>query len=298
MERREKVNACRELARRSGQNISFDPDRWGEGMLDSMEAGLQEFLEQLPEEVRADYEDKYIEKYKEWLYAMSRCFSQAITGSGGWKPATFRRHEKTNAAEKAALERLNVWCEKVIKRCNRKERLTGWAEVERLQAKIDNLTQLQEQMKAANKIIRSKKLADIEKVDELVALGFSEASACKLLEPQGWWGAGFAHFQLTNNNAKIKDAQALMKRHEAMAGKEDEEIEYSWGVLRKDYSDERFRFIFDGKPAQEVIAMLKRHGFKWSPKNMAWQRQITPNAKYEVKNYVLPKLMEYFNSAK
>ena len=136
MERREKVNACKELARRSGQMISFDPDRWGENMLDSMENGLQEFLNQLPEEVRDDYEDKYISKYKEWLGAMSRCFSQAITGAGGWKPATFRRHEKTQVAEKNARKRLDEWCAKVIKRCNRQERLTGWAEVERLQAKI------------------------------------------------------------------------------------------------------------------------------------------------------------------
>ena len=162
MERRAKVNACRNLAIRSGQTISFDPERWGENMLDSMEKGLQEFLDQLPEEVRGDYEDRYIEKYREWLYAMSRCFSQAITGAGGWTAATFRRHEKTNNAEKAALERLNTWCEKVIKRCNRQERLTGWAEVERLQDKLDELTKLQETMKAANKIIRDKKLAEVE----------------------------------------------------------------------------------------------------------------------------------------
>ena len=298
MERREKVNACRELARRSGQHISFDPERWGENMLDSMESGLQAFLEQLPDEVRGDYEDRYIEKYKEWLYAMSRCFSQAITGAGGWKPATFRRHEKTNAAEKAAHDRLEAWCEKVIKRCNRKERLTGWEEVERLQEKVDTLTRLQEQMKAANKIIRNKKLTEVEKVDELVALGFSEAKAIILTDPTDRYGAGFAPFLLTNNLAKIKDAEARLQRHEAMAKAEDVEKVYPWGTFRKDFSDERYRFIFDGKPAQEVIDILKQYGFKWSPKNMAWQRQITPNASYSVKHSILPKLQEYFETAK
>ena len=287
MERRAKVNACRELARRSGQTISFDPERWGENMLDSMEKGLQEFLDQLPEEVRGDYEDRYIEKYKEWLYAMSRCFSQAITGAGGWTAATFRRHEKTNNAEKAALERLNTWCEKVIKRCNRQERLTGWAEVERLQDKLDELTKLQETMKAANKIIRDKKLAEVEKVDELVAIGFSEQQALQLMDDSnGWWGAGFAPFQLSNNNAKIKDTEAKLKRHAAMASQENTEQEYSWGTFRTDYSDERYRFIFDGKPAQEVIDLLKSHAFKWSRQNSAWQRQITPNAKYAVKRII------------
>jgi len=286
MERRAKVNACRELARRSGQMISMDPDRWGENMLDSMESGLTQFLGQLPEEVRDEYEDRYIEKYKEWLYTMSRCFSQMITGAGGWKPATFRRHEKTNAAEKAARERLDQWCEKVIKRCNRQERLTGWAEVERLQDKLDNLTRAQEMMKAANKIIRDKKLAEVEKVDELVALGFSEQTSLKLMEPDFCGRIGFADYALRNNLAKIKDTEAKMKRHAAMAQDEDVEKEYPWGTFRKDFSDERYRFIFDGKPKQEVIDLMKRHAFKWSRANMAWQRQITPNATYAVKRMI------------
>lgn len=293
MERRAKVNACRELARRSGQMISMDPDRWGENMLDSLESSLQKFLAQLPEEVRDDYEDRYIEKYKEWLYAQSRCFSQMITGAGGWNAATIRRHEKTNAAEHAAYERLQAWAEKVIKRCNRQERLTGWAEVERLQDKLDTLTRAQEMMKAANKIIRNKKLAEVEKVDELVALGFSEQASLELMEPDYCGRIGFADYALRNNLAKIKDTEAKMKRHAAMASKEDIEKEYPWGTLRTDYSDERYRFIFDGKPAQEVIDLMKSNAFKWSRVNGAWQRQITTNSRYAVGRMV-EKLNEMF----
>lgn len=255
-------------------------------MLDSMESGLTRFLEQLPEEVRAEYEDRYIEKYKEWLYAMSRCFSQMITGAGGWKASTFRRHEKTNAAEKAAYGRLEQWCDKVIKRCNRQERLTGWAEVERLQEKLDGLTELQETMKAANKIIRSKKLAEVEKVDELVALGFSESTALKLMEPDYCGRIGFATFQLSNNLAKIKDTEAKIKRHAKMAQREDEEQGYWWGTLRTDYADERYRFVFNGKPAQTIITLMKESGFRWSPSNKAWQRQITANAKFAVSRII------------
>lgn len=274
----------------------MDSDRWGENMLDSMESGLTRFLEQLPEEVRAEYEDRYIEKYKEWLYAMSRCFSQMITGAGGWKASTFRRHEKTNAAEKAARYRLDQWCEKVIKRCNRQERMTGWAEVERLQDKLDNLTRAQEMMKAANKIIRDKKLAEVEKVDELVALGFSEQTSLKLMEPDFCGRIGFADYALRNNLAKIKDTEAKMKRHAAMASKEDSEKEYAWGTLRIDYSDERYRFIFDGKPEQKVIDLMKSNAFKWSRANGAWQRQITPNAKYAVER-IIEKLESLKNEA-
>jgi hypothetical protein len=293
MERRQKVNACRELAIASGRMISMDPERWGENMLDSLESGLEEFLSKLPEDVRDEYEDKYIAKYKEWLYAQSRCFSQMVTGAGGWNAATIRRHEKTNAAEHAAYERLQAWTEKVIKRCNRQERLTGWAEVERLQSKLDDLQKSQEMMKAANKIIRYKKLAEIEKVDELVALGFPEEAALRIMDPNhGWWGAGFAPFELSNNNAKIKDTEAKIVRHTAMASQEGESTEYPWGTFRADYSDERYRFIFDQIPDEEVRKLLKDHGFKWSRRNNAWQRQITVNSKYVVHHIILPKLNE------
>lgn len=286
MDRREKVNALRELAVNSGRNISMDPDRWGEHMLDSLEISLGKFLQQIPDELKDELEDAYIGKYKEWLYAQSRCFSVMITG-----PAKFnnRRHEKTNAAEHAAYERLQAWAEKVIKRCNRQERLTGWAEVERLQEKIDNLTRSQEMMKAANKIIRDKKLAEIEKVDELVALGFREEVALKLLEPDFCGRLGFASYALTNNLAKIKDAEARMKRHAAMANRAvdgDEVHEYSWGKLIVAFGDERYRFVFDGKPAPEIIKIMKSNAFKWSPSNSAWQRQITSNAKYAVKRMI------------
>ena len=299
MERREKVNACRELAKKSGQMISMDTDRWAEGRLDEMEAGLQHFLEQLPEEVRDEYEDKYIAKHKEWLYAMSRCFSQMITGAGGWNAATIRRHEKTNNAERAAYERLQAWCDKVIKRCNRKERLTGWAEVERLQEKIESLTRSQEMMKAANKIIRNKKLAEVEKVDELCALGYNEQQALKLFEPDFCGRIGYADYALRHNLATIKDTEAKIKRHTAMAERArggDEVHEYGWGKLVVAFADERYRFIFDGKPEQDVISLLKGNGFKWSPKNSAWQRQITANAKYSVKR-VIEKLNEMNNVA-
>ena len=299
MERREKVNACKELAKRSGQFTSFEPERHAEVMLDEMESGLRTFLDALPEEVRDDYEDRYIEKFKEWLSAQSRCFSQAVTGAGGWKPATFRRHEKTIAAERNAYNRLQEWCQKIIKRCNRQERLTGWAEVERLEAILEQLTETQVNMKAANKIIRNKKLAEVEKVDELVALGFKEQSALKLMQPDYCGRIGFPSFELSLNLAKIKDTEAKINRHRALAERGaggDEVHEHSWGKVVVAFADERYRFIFDGKPEQDVISTLKSNGFKWSPKNSAWQRQITSNAKYAV-HRVIEILNAKFNEA-
>ena len=281
MVRREKVNALSELAKRSGQMISMDPDRYGETMLNGLESELQGFLAQLPEDVRDYYEDAYIAKYAEWLGCMSRCVSQFITGAGGWTSAMVRRNEKRNRAEHNARERLDAWAEKVIKRCNRQERLTGWAEVERLQDKLETLQKMQETMKAANKIVRAK-MTDEEKMDELVALGLKDKTADELIHPQGWWGSGFPAYTLRNNLAKIKDTEAALARHTVMAQSENKEETYDWGTIAWAYDEERVRFLFDGKPAAEVIDLMKSNAFKWSPKNKAWQRQITPNSKRAV----------------
>jgi hypothetical protein len=148
-------------------------------------------------------------------------------------------------------------------------------------------------MKAANKIIRSKKLSEVEKVDELMAIGLSEATSLKCLEPDFAGRYGFPQYALSNNLAKIKDTEAKIKRHERMASQEDEIHRHSWGELHVDYSDERYRFLFSDKPSQEVIGKMKEHGYKWSPANKAWQRQITPNAAYSTKK-LLEELEQIF----
>lgn len=276
--RRASVQALKPIAYRASQGISFTPEKRGEQWLDDCESSLRQYLAQIPAELHATFEEKYVQLYGQWLGAMSRCISPMITGSAKFPT---RRAEKCNNAERAAMERLTHWADKFIKRCNRQQRLTGWAEIERLQEKVDTLQRLQDMMKAANKICRSKKLADVEKVDELVALGFKEQQANMLIAPvERWQVVGFAPSQLTNNLAKIKDAQARIARLTRIAESEDRELEANGVTVQICNSEERMRLHYDGKPDIATIAMLKQAGFKWLPSNMAWQRQLTDNAYY------------------
>ena len=267
------VNACR--------LISLDPERMGHHICIECSEDLDEFLAQIPEELQAEYEAKYLNKWREWLAALSRCYSVLVTG-----PARFnsRRHEKMNDYERAARKRLRDWSEKVVKRINRQQRLTGWQEVERLQSKLDTLTELHDKMKAANKIVRSKKLSEEEQIDGLVALGLNEKQAVEILKPtERWQSVGFPTYQLQNNLAKIKATQAAIERHKAMAEAEDKEIKFNGGRVVVCNSDERMRFYFDEIPPVEVRNLMKRNAFKWSPKNGAWQRQLTANCKFDTK---------------
>ena len=279
---RPEVEALRQQARRAGTWTSFDPDKLGDGLIADLERSLRAFESKLPEEVRAEKVAAYIAKWREWLAARSRCISSAITG-----PARFpvARAQKLNEYEQAAWKRLQDWAEKVVRRCNAEQRLTGWDEVERLTAKAEKLEQLQESMKEANKILRQR-ISEVEKSDALVALGFSEQEAQEIMTPDYIGRVGFASFQLSNNLAKIKDTRNKIARHAALAKCEDRSVEYVWGTLEYCFSAERYRLHFPGKPSDEILTFLKSHGWKWSRANGAWQRQITAGARYNLKQFI------------
>ena len=281
MEIRKSVSELEKMAVNACRGISMDPERMGHHICIECSEELNDFLANIPTELQAEYEAKYLNKWREWLAALSRCYSVLVTG-----PARFnsRRHEKMNDYERAARQRLKDWSEKVVKRINRQQRLTGWQEVERLQSKLDTLTELHEKMKAANKIVRSKKMSEEEQIDGLVALGLNEKQAVEILKPtERWQSVGFPTYQLQNNLAKIKATQAAIERHKAMAEAEDKEIKFNGGRVVVCNSDERIRFYFDEIPSVEVRNLMKRNAFKWSPKNGAWQRQLTANCKFDTK---------------
>ena len=48
----------------------------------------------------------------------------------------------------------------------------------------------------------------------------------------------------------------------------------------------RLQLKFEGKPSAEMRDKLKHNGFKWSPSNNAWQRQLTPNARYATQKLI------------
>ena len=281
MEIRKSVSELEKMAVNSCRGISMDPERMGKHICIECSEELNEFLAQIPEELQAEYEAKYLNKWREWLAALSRCYSVLVTGQARFNN---RRHEKMNDYERAARQRLRDWSEKVVKRINRQQRLTGWQEVERLQSKLDTLTELHERMKAANKIVRSKKMSEEEQIDGLVALGLNEKQAVEILKPtERWQSVGFPTYQLQNNLAKIKATQAAIERHKAMAEAEDKEIKFNGGRVVVCNSEERMRFYFDEIPSVEVRNLMKRNAFKWSPKNCAWQRQLTANCKFDTK---------------
>jgi hypothetical protein len=159
-------------------------------------------------------------------------------------------------------------------------------ELTNARAKLQKLMDLQQRMKDANKVIKSKKLDDAQKIVQLAEQGYSEAQAIELMKPDFAGRIGFADYQLTNNNATIRNTQKRIAELEARetaqqraaSGNSQTSYEFEGGNIELNYGDDRLQVFFDRKPDSEAISKLKSNGFKWSPTNVAWQRQLTDNA--------------------
>jgi hypothetical protein len=274
-----------ETVRRAYYWMSFNPERRAISECASYDAQLAEFATLCGEDT-ARYEDiaaKFEKKWLAWIGAESRCASSAVTGGSNFPVE--RNRKRLEIAHKRSVELLD-WCEKVQRNLTKTESDAISSDndnaIPLLAEKLAKLKDTQAKMVAANKIIRGKSDAKISALMELLEI--TEEKARKLLDTGNWWGAGFAPFSLTNNNAKIKAAEsrlAQLKRAEARVTVE----KTVFGVLvRCNAEENRLQLVFDGKPSEAVRSICKARGFKWSPKAGAWQRMWNSNGVYAVEN--------------
>lgn len=238
---------------------------------------------------------RYAKKLAENMNAESRigCMCPSVMVSG---PANFpvRKKEKQNAA----MERNHKeWSEiqgilqKIENIRYGKEIIKSGDEdaVEKLEKKLDELKAAQEKMKEANKAIRMK---DTEKGDvKLKELGFSESQIKELRSPDFCGRIGFPDYALQNNNASIHRVEDRLKSLKVAKEKGTQETECEFCKVVENTDIMRLQLFFDGKPEPEVREVLKSNGFRWAPSQNAWQRQLTGNARYALKQ-VIRKLQE------
>lgn len=168
---------------------------------------------------------------------------------------------------------------------------------ELLGKKIAGLEADQVQMKAINRIVRSKpknELIDV-KLAKIVELGFTEATARKIFSPDFAGRVGIPSYMLTNNNANIKRLKGRQIEIDRLASVQDGQILASGTCEGQafefvtDTSDNRIRFEAP-RLSREASKELKRNGFKWSRNRGCWVRLLNENAMSAVRHWLAPAL--------
>ena len=277
------------LLKMAWYNTSFDPEKHAENFDASFKEVIQKFFERVeaanitPEqkdECSAYWVNRLHSQAEKYLSAESRCVSWAIVG-----PAKFpvARMEKRQASAEKALNDY-VYTENQMLSGDIFDR---YMTSEQKQARVD-LHKWRELNSTIDDFIRHKTK------NPLPALGYtydawphlkgqfttqakngSYALCIKVLEALN------VHLQ---NGVKvernIKILTDILNEYKAKNSqpKENSSIELQGVQMVENREENRLQLLFDGKPAPEVIAKLKAHAFRWSPKNKAWQRILTTDA--------------------
>jgi hypothetical protein len=150
---------------------------------------------------------------------------------------------------------------------------------EKLAEKIARLEERQRIMTEANRLVRK------QDKEGLADLGFSEKAIEALFTPDFCGRLGFASYALQNNGANIRRLKQRVEQLEKAETDTTTETELADGVRLVDNVEEnRTQLFFPGKPSEEIRAKLKSCGFRWSPREGAWQRHRSNHAVYLAKS--------------
>lgn len=275
-----------EIAQRAHYYTSFSPEKRGEQLINEFQQTLNEdiaFLQShsIDETIISGYVDKFKSLLTSWLRAKGNCTSTMITGGSNYN---VRRADKANRSERRHYEVFAEWRERAKRAIVRKpkEAKTYSSEAERYKVQLAELEATIIKMKEANKRIKAAKATGEDISEYLIAeLG----AAPHMIE----WFMRFG-FNTTNTNANIKRLKeriALMEKKEiAATEKGNTEHNFEGYKIIENRELDRVQIIHDTKPSPSVIALLKGNGFKWSPSQQAWQRQLTSNAIHVVNQLI------------
>ena len=165
--------------------------------------------------------------------------------------------------------------------------------IKKLATKYNSIKRTHQQMLDANKIIKGKG-TDEDKINKLVASGWSEQKAKELITPSRWGGyVGFPSYELTGNTAEMRRIiDRVISLHQkpikAQERAEKDTTDYSkYGFeVERNTDINRLQLKFPDKPDANTRSQLKSYGFRWSPREGAWQRQLTQNAEYSLRQFI------------
>lgn len=284
-------------------STSFVPEERAAQYIRDYEKELNTDLANMPESEK----EHYITKYKDWVRTLfakhSRIMSAMITG-----PARFptHRNEKANNSYDAAYKEFREWREKALKAIARR--------IE--EAKPAEQRENEEWMRLKRSILSS--ASTIKEINDGINRYSNKAlfvsSIYGKVETYAKRGdvsmveKAIAYVRELNKQSSIiterhkffklaETAKAVCEAQEVKANQEDVEIEFEGGMVVKNFSEDRLQIIFPGKPDSETISKLKSNGFRWAPRFMAWQRQLTSNAYYACAR-VVPVTVEQLKAAK
>ena len=97
----------------------------------------------------------------------------------------------------------------------------------------------------------------------------------------------FPSYHLSSVRQRLKTAKERLEEYhkrKASGQESGKGMKFEGGEIVKNAELNRLQIIFDYIPDEEIRTALKQNGFRWSPSNKAWQRQLTDAAEIAARN--------------
>jgi len=290
------------IAYQAHQGTSMSPEKRAETTQQDYLYTMQDFYDGLKDIAKTDaqkailksemesFKEGYIKRELAVLSAKSRTMSSMVVGPANFPVA---RNKKRLNAEQARTEELLEFIKKAKtrarKRINKQEIEDRGGEYEVAKQELAKEEKNLQLMKDVNKLLRKKGISKERKIQEIIKMsGWKESTVEKLFEPDYSGRQGFPSFELTNKNARIKRLKekiGSMEKADTLSG-EEVIVERNGIKVVNNFDEQRVQMLFDEKPSDELRSKLKSSGWRWSPRNGAWQRQNTSNAINNAKQFV------------
>lgn len=235
---------------------------------------------------------KLAEYYNDYYRNEASCPSILISGAGNFPTRKKERQNSRRETLRKTWDYLENYLKKIedILYNEQPVKLSDSDAIEKLTTKIQQLEKEHKMHMACNAYCKKngtlKGFSSLEELEEK-EVAYIENSLKK--------SPAFMPFITYNETANIrrykKQLEKLVKEKET-GTTEQAEVDNENNKLFTIVENKEImclQILFDGIPPVNARDILKSNGFRWSPKNKAWQRQLTDNARY-IYNSIKDKL--------
>jgi curved DNA-binding protein CbpA len=224
------------------------------------------------------FKDGYLTRVMDYLTSNAKVASTHVTGRAGFNVrAQQKKLASAEKRQKAMIDFYNRTLGKIESKFKKKYIAQSGGELVVAKQSLMKAETDMENAKKVNKIIRSKKLTDQQKIDKILSndLITKPELAEKIVRER----IMLSYTSVKNKIKSLKEKIATLelKAQQGELSDEDRTFEYDDVTIFFNTDADRIQIFFRSFPSEDIRKTLKGSGFKWSRKNKAWQRQITDN---------------------
>ena len=259
---------------------SFDPEGRTRRDFEGYDAMYYRILPSIPEDKKDDFTSYFRKKISEIISLQSKAPNAAVTGGGG---VSARKAARYNAANDRLMEAygtfsddIDRYAKRFIKRAESRD---TDAIVNKIKREIDQLVEIIKRKEPYSYPLLKSNLAN--RIKTIAEKGNVEAveKILDYLRQANLYTYRHSVWQLLDVAKGAVERQNMFENYE-----QSQEDNGNWHV-EYDTDEDRVKIIFDNIPDEKTREWLKKNGFRWSPRNKAWQRQITEAARHAVERF-------------